>query len=173
MPFLKIIFSSQNAYFHSKLYAIYFLLSVSFNPWPCVAGWSLQSRASEPNQAHPSGKDNKIKIKKQVLPASNFNLHMHVEDDSNPQHCYQQPEQHQQRTWCGAADCLAAHPGLAAPEHIFKTIFQTTLLMRRTISSANSKRLCCFVWLSHSSALKCCVVEDQILMLFSWMLPNI
>lgn len=54
-------------------------------PDPVSSGRVFKELAS----AHPSEEDNKIKIK-YVLPASNFNLHMHGEDDSNPWRCCSQ-----------------------------------------------------------------------------------
>ena len=73
---------------------------VSFSPWPCLCLLSevFKELPSAPS-AHPSEEDNKIKIK-YILPASNFNLHMHGEDDSNP--------------WCCCSQLGRCCPGLIA-----------------------------------------------------------
>ena len=116
--------------------------------WPSIpdpVSSGLQRAACVPS-AHPSGEDNKIKIK-YILPASKFNLHMHGEDDYNP---------------CCCCPGQIAWPLILPwqPGSIFKTIFKTTLLMRRrrTISSANSKRLSCFV--RPQPAVNCCWRSD-------------
>lgn len=62
-----------------------------------VSSWSSKSCLKPRQSAHHSEEDNKIKIK-YILPASNFNLHMHGGDDSNPWRC------------CGRCCC----PGLIA-----------------------------------------------------------